>query len=656
MTETERRQPVVLVVDDDATVRLVASTALKRGGFTVADAEDGPEAVSAFQRLQPDIVLLDVMMPGMDGFQTCQALRKLPAGQTTPVIMMTGLDDIESINRAYDAGATEFITKPVNWLILQHRLRYILRATVSADRLRRSEAKNRALLNAIPDLMLRVDKAGSVMEFKCAKDFDFDLPLREIIGKKVSEILPSEVSGQVEHHLEQALQTDTTQEFEHQLSMNGQNLNCETRIIISSEDREEALVIVRDITERRCLEAQLLHAQKMEAVGTLAGGIAHDFNNLLQAVQGYAELLLLKNTEANSGYQELQKILSAAKKGGELTRQMLTFSRKLESKRQPVDLNHVVGEVQKLLERTIPKMIELEVHLAEDLKTVNADFGQLEQVLLNLAVNAKDAMPDGGKLVIATQNTTRDIDYGNAQLRAGPGEYVLLSISDTGEGVDQKAMDHIFEPFFSTKDVGKGTGLGLSMVYGIVTNHEGYIDCCSKPGEGTVFKIYLPACEQIQSSAKEETPEAHYKQNATILIVDDEESIRDLGREALGRYGYTVLTAADGEEALEVYSHQKEQIDLIVLDLIMPGMGGVKCLERLLESDPNAKVLITSGYSPSDQKKNLIESGAIEYLSKPYLTSELLRVIGEVLAQSRHSTAVNATGHLPPLQLDRTLG
>jgi len=647
-TDAQTRLPLVLVVDDDMTIRQIAREALKQSGFTVEEAEDGLEAVSAFEKLQPDIVLLDVMMPGMDGFETCQSLRELPGGETTPVLMMTGLDDIDSINHAYEVGATDFITKPINWLILKYRLRNILRAKVSADKLRRSEAENRALLNAIPDLMLRISKDGVLIECKGAKDFDFRLPPREIVGKKVSEVLPTEVSRQVMHYLEQALQTDATQLFEHQMEMNGRMLNCETRIVVSAEDREEALAIVRDITERRCLEAQLQHAQKMEAVGTLAGGIAHDFNNMIQTVQGYAELLLRRKTEEDFGYHELQKILTAARRGGELTGQMLTFSRKLESNRQPVNLNHVVEEVKKLLERTIPKMIELELHLADDLKPVNADFVQLEQVLMNLAVNAKDAMPEGGKLVIATQKAPMGTGFESAHLGAVPAECVLLTVSDTGEGINKGAIDHIYEPFFTTKGVGKGTGLGLSMVYGIVNNHDGYIDCCSEPGGGTVFKIYLPTCEPAESSVEVETPEARRDQIATILLVDDEESIRDLGSQTLGEFGYKVLTAGDGEEAFEVYRHKKNQIDLIILDLIMPGMGGVKCLEKLLEYDPQVKVVISSGYSTNGQKKELIESGAITYLGKPYLTSELLSVVREALAGEHHFGAVNATAEPPP--------
>ena len=307
---------------------------------------------------------------------------------------------------------------------------------------------------------------------------------------------------------------------------------------------------------------------------------------------------------------------------------MLTFSRKLESKRQTVDLNYTVAQVEKLLERTIPKMIELELQLAEDLKAVNADHVQVEQLLMNLAVNAKDAMPEGGKLVIATENITLEKEFWNTHLRVVPGDYVLLTVSDTGEGISKEAMDHIFEPFFTTKDV----------------------------GNGTVFKIYLPTSERVESSTEAESQNTRHDQTATILLVDDDESIRDLGRETLGEFGYTVLTAANGEEAIELYRDRKEGIDLVVLDVIMPGMGGSKCLEALLEYDPQAKVVVSSGYSSNSQKNNLIKKGALTYLSKPYLTNELLSVVREVLAEYGDLGAVSAMQDSASLGVDGTYG
>jgi signal transduction histidine kinase/ActR/RegA family two-component response regulator len=397
--------------------------------------------------------------------------------------------------------------------------------------------------------------------------------------------------------------------------------------------------MVMDITERRRsekekdrMQAQLLHAQKMEAVGTLAGGIAHDFNNMLQAVLGYGQLLLFGKEKDEPGYKDIQEIVSAAGRGRELTRQLLTFSSKVESKRQPLNLNHQVEQVRKLLERTIPKMIAIEIHLADDLETIDADPAQMEQVLMNLAVNAKDAMPEGGRLVIETTNTTLDDDYCKAHLEARTGDYVLLTVSDTGHGMDRKTQARIFEPFFTTKGPGKGTGLGLAMVYGIVKSHDGYIMCYSELGEGTTFKIYLPVIERRGETAEPKEAEVSPRGGTeTILLVDDELAIRKLGERVLRSAGYTVVAAPDGESALELYRKEHEHIDLVMLDLIMPGMGGKRCLEELVIVNPHVKVIIATGYSANGHTKTALEAGARGCISKPYDARQMLKEVRDVL-------------------------
>ncbi len=405
------------------------------------------------------------------------------------------------------------------------------------------------------------------------------------------------------------------------------------------EGKEYNCVFARDITERKeaekekeRMQVQLRQAQKMEAVGTLAGGIAHDFNNLLQAVQGYAQLLLLKMDDDDSGQRGLQQIVRAATRGAELTQQLLTFSRKIESELQPIDFNREVENVRLLLERTIPKMIEVKFRLAEDLKMVNADLGQIEQILMNLAVNAKDAMPDGGKLIVETANVILDQDYCKIHRVANPGSYVQLTVTDTGHGIDKMTIEHIFEPFYTTKETGKGTGLGLATVYGIVKSHNGHIVCYSEPDEGTTFKIYLPTIDSTEEARKaEEHMTAPEGGSETILLVDDEEPIRSLGTQILEEFGYTVLTAADGESALQIYSKEQKRIDLVILDLIMPGMGGKLCLLELLKINLEAKVAIASGYSPDGPTREILKNGAKGFISKPYDLRQILKVVREVL-------------------------
>jgi CheY-like chemotaxis protein len=276
-------------------------------------------------------------------------------------------------------------------------------------------------------------------------------------------------------------------------------------------------------------------------------------------------------------------------------------------------------------------MIDIELNLADDLRTINGDPAQIEQALMNLAVNARDAMPEGGRLRIGTKNVTLDEEYCRMHLGVKAGDYVLLSVTDTGYGMNQEILGHLFEPFYTTKGVGRGTGLGLSMVYGIVRSHDGYIFCDSVPGKGTTFEIYLPVIEQrpgMEESKEERIPRGGKE---TILLIDDEEFIRHLGNQILRQFGYIVLTASDGESGLELYQKEKGKIDLVILDLIMPGMGGRRCLEELLRMNPKVKVVIASGYSVDGHTKEALEAGAKNFVSKPYAIRQMLKVVREVL-------------------------
>jgi len=400
------------------------------------------------------------------------------------------------------------------------------------------------------------------------------------------------------------------------------------------------LAVVTDVTERKRAEAekerleqQLRHSQKMEAVGTLAGGIAHDFNNLLQAVQGYADLLLLKDgKEEVPGRAELSEISQAARRASELTHQLLTFSRKVESRLRPLDLNREIEQVHKLLERTIPKMIRIELDLREDLHTVFADPAQVEQAMMNVGLNARDAMPDGGRLRVSTRNATlRPGDRGcPAELK--PGDYVLISLSDTGGGMDPEIREHIFEPFYTTKESGKGTGLGLSMVYGIVKNHNGAVYCDSAPDKGTTFEIYFPAIRRERTEREVRArPEKLVGGSETILVVDDEKPVRDLAVRVLQHVGYRVLEVPDGEAAISLYGEKCGSIDLVLLDLIMPGMGGERCMEEILRIDAEARILIASGFSMQEPAPVGPKGPAKGFLPKPYDAASMLRAVRKTL-------------------------
>jgi two-component system cell cycle sensor histidine kinase/response regulator CckA len=394
---------------------------------------------------------------------------------------------------------------------------------------------------------------------------------------------------------------------------------------------ELVIELVEDITESIALQAQLAQAQKMEAVGTLAGGVAHDFNNILQVALGYSELILGEEGLPKQYRADLKKIHESSKRGADLVHRLLTFSRKTEIKLQPINLNRRIDEMRKMVERIIPKMIDIELILAEDLATINADPTQVDQVIMNLAVNARDAMSEGGKLIFETANIILDEEYAKTHLDTTPGRYVLLMVTDTGAGMDKETLGRIFEPFYTTKTAGEGTGLGLAMVHGIVKQHGGHIGCYSEPGHGTTFKIYLPALV----SEEEEGDKIELKMprggSETILLVDDEELIRDLGSRILKKAGYKVVTASDGEKAEDIYKERADEIALVVLDVIMPGMGGKKCLEALLSLDPSVKVVIASGFSADFQTRETLAAGAKGFVNKPYDIRQVLAVVREVL-------------------------
>ncbi len=509
----------------------------------------------------------------------------------------------------------------------------------ASTELRESEKRYRTVLEANPDPVVVYDMEGRVIYFNPAFTSIFGWSLEERLGRKMDVFVPEKNWSETRMMIDRVLAGENFSGIETRRYTKDGNL---IPVSISGGTYRDgdgnpigSVINLRDISEQKKLIAQLEQAQKMEAVGTLAGGIAHDFNNLLQAIQGYTELLLMQRQEGEHGWRELHEVLRAANRGGELTQQLLTFSRKVESKRRPLDLNKEVEELRELLERTIPKMIEVKFQLADRLQLIGADPAQLKQLLMNLAVNAKDAMPEGGILFIETENVTLDHQFCRKYAEVKPGHYVQFTVSDTGHGMDKEILQHIFDPFYTTKEIGKGTGLGLAIVYGIIKNHEGYILCYSQPGEGTTFKIFLPVLsEEIEFADLADATESEVLikgGSETILLVDDEEFIRQLGVDVLGRAGYKVLTAADGESALELYSQSRSGIDLVILDLIMPGMGGSKCLEELLQHDPGARVLIASGYSPDGPTKGVLDTGAKGFVSKPYDARKLLDLVRKIL-------------------------
>ena len=444
--------------------------------------------------------------------------------------------------------------------------------------------------------------------------------------RKAIETTDPNFTGQLEHRI---------------LFADGETGHISVRHFIVKDDRGRTIRtygVNQDISDRKKAEAdreslreQLLQAQKMEAVGTLAGGVAHDFNNILQVAVGYSELILGEEGLPQKLRADLSKIHESAKRGADLVKRLLTFGRKTQIEPQPLNLNRRIVEMRKMLERTIPKMVDIQLSLGENLFNIYADPTQVDQILMNLAVNARDAMPEGGNLIVETANVMLDDDYVRTHLEAKPGHHVLLMVTDTGSGMENETLKHIFEPFYTTKAVGEGTGLGLAMVHGIVKQHGGHIECYSELGRGTTFKIYLPALDVEEVREQTSIVPLPLGGSEIILVTDDEELIRDLGARILTKAGYRVITASDGGEALQMYQERKSEIALVILDLIMPKMGGKECLEGLLKLDPAVKVVIASGYSATGHAKDAIAAGAKGFVNKPYNIRQMLEVVRKIL-------------------------
>lgn len=466
---------------------------------------------------------------------------------------------------------------------------------------------------------LRLFQAESKAQFSGAAEKIFASQSRDVFREALMAIF----EGRPEFEIETVSQT-----------LAGENINIlvNFQIPAAPEKFETVIVSLMDISERKRLETQFFNAQKMEAIGTLAGGIAHDFNNLLMAIEGLAFLILQDTGADHPHYATLTKIEKQVKNGAKLTAQLLGYARRERSKTALIDLNQVLRETAEAFGRT-RKQIAISFDLDDGLRPVEANPGQIEQVLLNLCVNAADAMPKGGRLSFKSSNTTHAEMRGRTYTPKA-GDYVRLDVQDTGIGMDAATRNRIFEPFFTTKELGRGTGLGLASVFGIVKSLEGYIDVESEIGHGTSFRIYLPASVRMLPADPQPIGEQPVMtSNRTVLLVDDEEVVLDVAVQMLQRYGYAVLPAASGQEALQIFHDNKDKIDLIILDMVMPDMGGGAVYDRLRQSNSEVKVLLSSGYSLSGEAAQIMKSGCNGFIQKPYHIKELTAQIDKLLQQ-----------------------
>jgi two-component system cell cycle sensor histidine kinase/response regulator CckA len=496
---------------------------------------------------------------------------------------------------------------------------------------KRAEEVYRSLLNSSADAIAIYDLEGKTKYVSPAFTSLFGWMLEELENRPVPFVPESEKEASFAAIRELIDQGKPFQGFETKRCTKSGRL-VDVSISASRYDDHSGnpagmLVLIRDISKRKRLEAQLVRAQKMEAIGTLAGGIAHDFNNMMMGILGSVSLMLHNTDSSHPHHDNLKRIEDLIHSASRLTGQLLGYARKGKFEVRPIDVNQLVRESTETFGRT-RKEIEIHLELSPDPLTIEADKSQIEQILMNLFINASDAMPKGGVLSVITADMTHR-EIRSKPYTPKPGNYLLLRVQDSGIGMDHKTMERIFDPFFTTKEMGRGTGLGLASVYGIVKGHGGYIDVESNIDHGTAFNLYLPATDkQVRVSAK--TAEPIKKGEGTILLVDDEETVIDVGAKMLEHLGFKVLIARNGEEAVNLYTENKTSIDLVVLDMIMPGMGGGEAYDTLKEIDPDIKVILSSGYSLDGQAGEIMARGCDGFIQKPFDVGQLSRKIHEV--------------------------
>ncbi len=504
------------------------------------------------------------------------------------------------------------------------------------EKLWASEKMVRALLESASQAILGVNQEGRILlaNARTAEIFGYDRD--ELLGKTIEALVPEGARGAHVHDREDYFAKPRVRPMGMGLDLAGRRKDgSEFPVEISlsyveAEGETFAIAFVTDITARKRLEDQLLCAQKMEAVGRLAGGVAHDFNNMLTIIAGYNRMMLdqISTLDPMRGYAE--EILKASDRAAALTNQLLAFSRRQVMQPKVISVNTLMSEAEKMLRRLIGEDVVLQVKLQPELWNIRADPGQIEQVIFNLVINARDALSQGGRITVETSNIKLDKNYAKTHLGVHPGPYVMIAVSDNGMGMDAETKNHIFEPFFTTKQKGKGTGLGLSTVYGIVKQSEGDIWVYSEPGKGTAFKIYFPRTGESAEPAAGPADTAA-RGTETILVIEDEVGVRKLVCELLRRQGYTVIEANSGEEALRMSDNGQSAIHLLLTDVVMPDMSGRQIAERLMEARPEMKVLYMSGYTASTIVHHGVLEPELSFISKPFTQESLMAKVREVL-------------------------
>jgi len=628
---------ILLLEDNDADAELT-EVALRKAGldFTARRVVTHLDFERALREFHPDLVVADHQLPEFSGVAALQLARELAPG--VPFILLTGSLDEETAVEYMKAGAADYILKD-----RRARLGPAVRGALERQRaaehmkrqLREQEEYFKSLIEQAMDITAVLDADGAIRYASPSASPLLGYAPEELVGRRMLDLVHADDAAATVRVFSEGVATGQggrllELRFRHK-DGTYRVLEAIGRYLLDDPVVQGVVINARDVTERRSLERQLLQAQKMEAVGRLAGGVAHDFNNLLTAILGYSGLLLDGLPTLSPLRPDLEEIRKAADRGAGLTRQLLAFSRKQVLEMRVLDLNELVTDMDKLLRRLLGEDIVVVTQLAPALGAVRADAHQLEQVVVNLAVNSRDAMPQGGQLTIETRNAELDDSYVREHVPVRPGSYVMLALSDTGTGMSAETMSHMFEPFFTTKEAGKGTGLGLATVYGIVKQSGGYVWCYSEPGRGTTFKVYLPRVDAPVDRLPVRAAARSTRGSETILVVEDEPALREIIHRVLEKQGYTVVEASTPAAALTLARNQAGPIHLLLSDVVLPGRSGRALADELLVQRADLKVLFMSGYTEDVIVQRGVLAPGTPFINKPFSADRLAAKVREVL-------------------------
>lgn len=636
----------VLLIEDDEDDYLITRSLLSKAQVIdcdlewVASYEEGLEAVLSNQY---DACLVDYRLGAKTGLDLLQEAKA--HGCRTPIILLTGQGDLKVDIEAMEAGAADYLNKnEIDPPLLERSLRYARERGEAEERIR----KQAALLDKARDAIIAYDMDGRVIYWNKSAERLTGWSKEEMLGEKARERLyEHDQDGALGDCWETMMASGEWKGELHQQTKDGDEIVVESRWTLVRETDgtpESVLVINTDITERKRLESQFLRSQRMESIGRLVSGIAHDLGNLLVPISLGVKVLQQRFSDDEKASRTLSVIQNSAERGSDMVDQVLAFARGVEGERVALQLNTIIDDVQNITEETFPEEVDVEVAVEEDLQQIVGDATQIQQVLMNLCVNARDAMPNGGTLTVEARNVDFTEREARRNIEAEPGDYVCIEVRDTGTGMPDDVADKIFEPFFTTKEEGEGTGLGLSTAYSIIQSHDGFMDVESEEGEGTTFWIYLPAADEDVTVEAQSTTngEAEHERpsfdgsGTQVLVVDDEEFVLESAQQTLEATGYTVRTALDAAAALRVV--EKEAIDLVITDLRMPEMSGLDLIRRLRKQDRSLPIVAASGVADG-RTEEALDAGAQTFLAKPFTAENLEAALQEALHTSEEAAA-----------------